>query len=74
MRRYACRIGSMAAGDAAGVKTWIVVKTDELPHLELMTKGFEKVLHTLSEVEMKERYSVGVIYTVNEDRTRKQVN
>jgi hypothetical protein len=73
MRRYARQIGSVTVGDAGGVEAWIVVKTDEVPHLEIMSKGFEEVPHNLSDNDVKERYGVAVIYTVNDDRMRTKV-
>ena len=72
-RRYALRLGSVSIGNAS-VDAWMVIVTDEVPHAEVLARGFQEIPQELSDDEVRARYGVKQIYVVRDDRRTKVVN
>lgn len=72
-RRYARAIASTTVGDTV-VDAFIVIRTDEVPHAEVSTKGFTKIPAHLSDDDVKGIYHVACFYDVRDDRIERRVN
>jgi hypothetical protein len=73
MRRYARAVASITVAETA-VDSWLVIRTDEVAHAEVLAKGFIEIPAHLSDDEVKGIYHVACIYDVRDDRTRRMVN
>ena len=72
-RRYVKQLGSVGIGSAAAV-AYIVIRTDEVPHHEVIARGFDEVPTDLTDDEVKAKYGVTTIAVVTNEQIREKVN